>query len=141
MSYAHTVTVGLPFEEAVSRIRELLSEQGFGVLTEIDVKATLTAKLGPEHGQAIGDYLILGACNPALSERAITADPDMGVLLPCNVVIRRSPAATSTVVQSIDPQTMVELSDAPAMAEIAADVDVRLRAALQKLDAASPARQ
>ncbi|MDD1478609.1 DUF302 domain-containing protein [Arthrobacter sp. H16F315] len=133
MSYAHTITVALPYEEAVRRTREALQGQGFGVLSEIDVRSTFEAKLGVESGQALGDYLILGVCNPALAQRALTAEPDMGLLLPCNVVIRRGSDADATVIQTIDPQTMVQLSDAPAVALVAGEADDRLRAALKEL--------
>jgi len=136
MSYAHTITVALPYEEAVRRTREALQGQGFGVLSEIDVRSTFEAKLGVESGQALGDYLILGVCNPALAQRALTAEPDMGLLLPCNVVIRRGNDAHSTVIQTIDPQTMVKLSDAPAVALVAGEADDRLRAALKELQTA-----
>jgi uncharacterized protein (DUF302 family) len=135
MSYAHTVTVALPYEEAVQRTRELLTEQGFGVLSEINVRSTFEAKLGVESAQALGDYVILGVCNPVLAQRALTAEPDMGLLLPCNVVIRRGPDATVTVVQTIDPQTMVQLSDSSAVQEVATDADARLRSALKNLEA------
>jgi uncharacterized protein (DUF302 family) len=136
MSYAHTITVSLPYEEAVARTREALAGQGFGVLSEIDVRATLEAKLGSDAGQGLGDYLILGVCNPALAQKALAADPDMGLLLPCNVVIRRGPDNASTVIQTIDAQTMVQLSDAPAVSEVAADADHRLLAALKELETA-----
>jgi uncharacterized protein (DUF302 family) len=136
MSYAHTITVALPYEEAVRRTREALQGQGFGVLSEIDVRSTFEAKLGEESGQALGDYLILGVCNPALAQRALTAEPDMGLLLPCNVVIRRGSDADATVIQTIDPQTMVRLSDAPAVALVAGEADDRLRAALKELQTA-----
>ena len=136
MSYAHTITVALPFGEAVTRTRDALSGQGFGVLSEIDVRATLEAKLGSEAGRGLGDYLILGVCNPALAQKALAADPDMGLLLPCNVVIRRGPDNDSTVIQTIDAQTMVQLSDAPAVSEVAADADHRLLAALKELETA-----
>lgn len=139
MNYAHTVTVTLSYEQAVQQTRELLAEQGFGVLSEIDVRATFEAKLGVESAQALGDYIILGVCNPTLAERAISAEPDMGLLLPCNVVIRRSPDATVTLVQAIDPQTMVQLSDNPAVHEVATDADARLRATLKNLEAATHA--
>lgn len=135
MGYAHTVTVALPYEEAVQRTREVLVEQGFGVLSEINVRSTFEAKLGVESAQALGDYVILGVCNPALAQRALTAEPDMGLLLPCNVVIRRGPDATVTVVQTIDPQTMVQLSDSSAVQEVATDADTRLRSALKNLEA------
>ena len=136
MSYAHTIQLDRPFDETVRMVRDSLGEQGFGVLTEIDVNATFTAKLGPEAAASVGDYLILGACNPPLAHRAITADPDMGVLLPCNVVVRRGPGAGHTIVQAIDPATMVQLSGRPGMEEVAAEVDTRLRAALASLEAA-----
>lgn len=136
MSYAHTITVTLPYPEAVTRTREALSGQGFGVLSEIDVRATFESKLGPDAGQHLGDYLILGVCNPALAQKALASDPDMGLLLPCNVVIRRGSDAGTTVVQTIDAQTMVQLSDAPAVSEVAADADRRLLAALKDLEPA-----
>ena len=136
MSYAHTITVSLPYEEAVTRTREALTRQGFGVLSEIDVRATLETKLGSDAGQSLGDYLILGVCNPALAQKALTADPDMGLLLPCNVVIRRGPDNSSTVIQTIDAQTMVQLSDAPSVSEVASDADHRLLAALKQLETA-----
>ena len=136
MSYAHTITVALPYAEAVDRAREALSAQGFGVLSEIDVRATFETKLGSDAGQDLGDYLILGVCNPALAQKALTADPDMGLLLPCNVVVRRGPGNSTTVIQAIDPQTMVQLSDAPAITEVAADADHRLLAALKELETA-----
>lgn len=135
MTYAHTVTLAIPFEEAVARTRELLAEQGFGVLTEIDIHATFGAKLGAESAAAVGDYVILGACNPTLSERSITAEPTIGVLLPCNVVVRRAPGATETTVQTIDPQTMVQLTGSPKIKEVADEVDSRLRKVLAGLGA------
>lgn len=135
MNYAHTVTVALSYEEAVSRVREELSNQGFGVLTEIDVHATFETKLGAESANTLGDYLILGACNPALAEQALTAEPDMGLLLPCNVVIRRSPSADTTTVQAINPQTMVQLSNSPGIQNVADQADERLLAALTALQA------
>jgi len=130
MTYAHTVTLGIPFEEAVTRTRELLAEQGFGVLTEIDIHATFGAKLGAESAAAVGEYVILGACNPTLSERSIRAEPTIGVLLPCNVVVRRAPGATETTVQTIDPQTMVQLTGSAKIKEVADEVDSRLHKVL-----------
>ena len=133
MNYAHTITVSLPYAEAVTRVREELANQGFGVLTEIDVHATFETKLGVESAQSLGDYLILGACNPALAEQALTAEPDMGLLLPCNVVIRRSPSANTTTIQAINPQTMVQLSDSSGIQSVADQADERLVAALAAL--------
>jgi uncharacterized protein (DUF302 family) len=135
MNYAHTITVSLPYEEAVTKVRQELANQGFGILTEIDVRATFDAKLGSETAQTLGDYLILGACNPVLAEQALTADPDMGVLLPCNVVIRRDRSASSTTVQAINAQTMVQLSSSPAIQNVANQADAHLLAALAALTA------
>jgi len=133
MSYTHTVTLPLAWPEAVQRTRTALAEQGFGILTEIDVRATFAAKLGPEAADAIGDYVILGACNPALASRALAAEPALGALLPCNVVVRRADNARETTIEAIDPQTMVQLTGNPVVSEIADDADTRLRAALAAL--------
>ena len=114
MSYTHTITVDLSYTDAVERTKEALSEQGFGVLSEIDVRSTFESKLGAEAAEALGDYVILGA-------------------------VRRGPSAGTTVVQAIDPQTMVELSDTDAVREVADDADTRLRAALAQLPAAAGA--
>jgi uncharacterized protein (DUF302 family) len=138
MSYTHTVTVALDWEEAVQRTREALAEQGFGILTEINVRATFEAKLGSEAADAVGDYVILGACNPALASRALAAEPDLGALLPCNVVVRRGQDASRTTVQAIDPQTMVGLTGNMALQDIADDAGTRLRAALAALAADAP---
>jgi uncharacterized protein (DUF302 family) len=133
MSYTHTITVPLAWDEALQQAKEALAEQGFGILSEINVRATFEAKLGSEAAASLGDYVILGACNPDLASRALAADPDMGALLPCNVVVRRSTHAGETTIQAIDPQTMVQLSDNPAVKEVADDADTRLRAALASL--------
>ncbi|MBC7442990.1 MAG: DUF302 domain-containing protein [Ramlibacter sp.] len=130
MTYTHTVTVDASFEESVQRTRVALAAQGFGVLTEIDVHATFAEKLGEEAAEEVGGYLILGACNPALARRAILADPDVGALLPCNVVVRRGPSAEATTVQAINPAIMVQLSHAAQIPGVAAEADTRLRAAL-----------
>ncbi|MGQ1839864.1 DUF302 domain-containing protein [Kocuria turfanensis] len=139
MAYTHTVTVPLPYEQAVERTRAALADQGFGVLTEIDVRATFTTKLGPEAAEAVGDYVILGACNPGLASRALAAEPQLGALLPCNVVVRRAPGEDRTTVEAIDPQTMVQLSGSPQVREVADDADARLRAALSTLGGAGAA--
>ncbi|WP_206477457.1 DUF302 domain-containing protein [Microbacterium sp. KRD172] len=135
MNYAHTVTVTASFHDAVARTRAALQEQGFGILTEIDVRATFDDKLGAESSQALGDYLILGACNPALAQRALSAEPDMGLLLPCNVVVRRGPDAAATTVQAINPQTMVELSSSADIEGVADEADTRLLASLEVVKA------
>jgi uncharacterized protein (DUF302 family) len=133
MTYTLTTTVDLPWAEALDRTRDALSAQGFGILTEINVRSTFEAKLGSEAAGAVGDYVILGACNPALASRALAAEPEIGALLPCNVVVRRNKDAELTTVEAIDPQTMVQLSAAPAVKEIADDAGTRLRKALADL--------
>jgi len=126
MGYGYTVTVPEPFAPAVvQRVREALAEQGFGVLTEIDVRATLHDKLGVE----MSDYLILGACNPSLARRAIDAEPDIGLLLPCNVLVRAEGPDT-TLVQALDPQVMVTVTGRPELETVADEAASRLRAAL-----------
>lgn len=133
MTYTLSTTIALPWAEALDRTRDALSAQGFGVLTEIDVRSTFEAKLGTEAAEAVGDYVILGACNPALASRALAAEPEMGALLPCNVVGRRSKDAGATTVEAIDPQTMARLSAAPAVKEVADDAGARLRKVLDAL--------
>ncbi|WP_043442021.1 DUF302 domain-containing protein [Arthrobacter sp. L77] len=133
MTYTHSIAVPLPWDEAVRRTREALKEQGFGILTEIDVRATFETKLGVEAADAVGDYLILGACNPALASRALAAEPSMGALLPCNVVVRRGRDEQQTTIEAIDPQTMVRLSASPAVGAVADDAGARLDRALADL--------
>ena len=133
MTYTHAITVPLSWEDAVERTRGALAAQGFGVLTEINVRSTFTQKLGQEAGDSLGDYIILGACNPQLAQRGITAEPQLGALLPCNVVVRRAPNAAETTVETIDPQTMVQLSRSDATREVADEADARLRAALKEI--------
>ncbi|TFC97723.1 MULTISPECIES: DUF302 domain-containing protein [Cryobacterium] len=130
MSYAHTVTINVSFDEAVRMTREALADQGFGVLTEINMQATFAAKLGQEAADAVGEYLILGACNPALAQRAVTADPGIGALLPCNVVVRRHTGDAETTVEALDPAIMAQLSTTPEIKQVSIEADARLRAVL-----------
>lgn len=115
------------FMEASTRIREALKAQGFGVLTEIDVQSTLREKLGEQMEQ----YVILGACNPPLAHRALSADRSIGLLLPCNVVVRA--ADGSTIVEALDPRAIAAVAGHPDLADIAEDAATRLRAALETL--------
>ena len=133
MTYTLTTTIALPWAEALDRTRDALSAQGFGILSEINVRSTFEAKLGADAADAVGDYVILGACNPALASRALAAEPEIGALLPCNVVVRRNKDADVTTVEAIDPQTMVQLSSAPSVKEVADDAGTRLRKALADL--------
>jgi uncharacterized protein (DUF302 family) len=134
MTYTLSTTIDLPWDEALERTREALAAQGFGILTEINVRSTFEAKLGTEAADAVGDYVILGACNPALASRALAAEPEMGALLPCNVVVRCGQDAGVTTIEAIDPQSMVQLSAAPAVKEIADDAGTRLRNTLAALN-------
>ncbi|MFG2820883.1 DUF302 domain-containing protein [Kitasatospora sp. NPDC048365] len=127
MEYGIPVTLDLPFADAVERTRAALAAQGFGILTEIDMQATLRAKLGEE----IEEYLILGACNPPLAHRALGADRSIGLLLPCNVVVRA--ADGRTVVEAMDPQLIVRVAGNPELAAVADEAAARLRAALDAL--------
>ena len=133
MSYTYTAVVPLTWEDTVEKTRAALAAQGFGILSEIDVRATFAAKLGEDAAEALGDYVILGACNPMLASRALAAEPEMGALLPCNVVVRRGTGATATTVHAIDPQTMVQLSGTSEVREVADDAGTRLRAAMAEL--------
>ncbi len=132
MTYTHTITLSLPYAEAVERTRAALADQGFGILTEIDVTATFEEKLGAEAAEAVGDYIILGACNPGLASKALAAEPELGALLPCNVVVR-AVGPEQAVVEALDPQTMVQLSNSDAVRDVADDADARLKAALSAL--------
>jgi uncharacterized protein (DUF302 family) len=129
MDYGMTVHTRAPFAETVARVRDALKSQGFGVLTEIDVQATLREKLGED----MEDYLILGACNPPLAHRALSTDRHIGMLLPCNVVVRTQDG--QTVVEALDPQTMVAVTGEPALQPVADEAARRLRAALDSLPA------
>lgn len=127
MRYGRTITLDGPFEHVQRDVRQALADQGFGVLTEIDVQATLKAKLD----QDIEPYQILGACNPPLAHRALGVDRSVGLLLPCNVVVRGD--GDRVIVEVIDPDTMVTLTGLDAMAPVAEEAGRRLDAALGSL--------
>ncbi|WP_067670009.1 DUF302 domain-containing protein [Nocardia miyunensis] len=118
------------FADAVERTREALGEQGFGILTEIDMAATLKAKLGED----MEDYRILGACNPPLAHRAVEVDRQIGLLLPCNVIVRRDPSDHATViVEAMDPDVMVQVTGESDLEPIASEATAKLRAAIDAL--------
>ncbi|MFD4033348.1 DUF302 domain-containing protein [Streptomyces sp. NPDC058637] len=127
MGYDRTVRVHAGFARTVAAARQALAAQGFGVLTEIDMAATLKAKLGRE----MEDYLILGACNPRLAERALDADRGIGLLLPCNVVIRAE--GSQTVVQALDPAVMVTLTGLDTLTSVTSEATHGLDNALARL--------
>lgn len=125
--YAFGKTVNLSFDDAVKRVTEELATEGFGVLTEIDVAATLKKKLGKD----MPPYRILGACNPQFAHRAIEAEPQIGALLPCNVVVRV--AAGKTIVEAMDPNAVLQLVQREDIAAIAAEVRSRLQRVIDRL--------
>ena len=127
MDYAMTVRTGASFAEANAQIRDALKAQGFGVLTEIDVQSTLRQKLGEDMEQ----YVILGACNPPLAHRALSADRALGLLLPCNVVVRADDGGT--IVQALDPRAIADIAGQPLLKDIAEEAAGLLRAALDTL--------
>ena len=124
--YGMRRTVSLPYETAVQKTKEALQQQGFGVLAEIDIKEKLKEKLGVDFKR----YLILGACNPPLAHKALLAEPEIGLLLPCNVIVYEKTDDT-TIVSAIDPDSMLALiGDNIAVAEVAKDAKFRLQRAL-----------
>lgn len=129
MQIAHTVEVDLDHQQAIDAVTAALAEQGFGVLTTIDIKATLAAKLDEQ----VDDYTILGACNPRLAHAALSASPEVGLLLPCNVTVRR--ADGRTLIQAVDPGTLLGIAggDQSELGDTAADAGERLRTALDSL--------
>lgn len=129
--YGFSATVALPYERALERVREELAEEGFGVLTEIDVRATLKQKLDVD----FRPYIILGACSPPLAHRALSAERDVGLLLPCNVVVQEGEEAGTSIVAVMDPEAVLSLAEAEALAPLGAEVRERMERVLARVAA------
>lgn len=128
MSYYHAKILNLPFDAALAAARAALAQQGFGVITEIDIRQTLQAKLG----ESFRPYTILGACNPRLAHEALQLEDKVGTMLPCNVVVQQR-SDGSTEVAAIDPVASMQAIDNPDLKEKAGEVAARLRAAIDGL--------
>ena len=128
MSYALSTTVRHPFADTLTATRKSLADQGFGILTEIDIQATLKAKLDVD----VPPQVILGACRPPLAHTALQVEPSVGLLLPCNVVVRALDNNT-TIVEALDPKVMVSLTQNDALSSVADAAGQRLAAALDTL--------
>ena len=118
----------IPYEDAITKVTEAMTAEGFGVLTEIDVKATMRKKLDVDFRK----YVILGACNPSLAHRALSAEPHIGLLLPCNVVVMEGDGGGS-VVSAIDPEAQFKLVGRPGLGKIACEVKEKLERALENI--------
>jgi uncharacterized protein (DUF302 family) len=127
--YGMVTTLKLPVETAVQQVTAVLAAQGFGILTTIDVQATLKKKLDAD----TRPYVILGACNPPLAHRALEAEPDIGLLLPCNVIVYASDVPGESVVSIVDPMVMATVTENPELPIIASEARERLEAALKAL--------
>lgn len=118
---------GIPMAEALERTRKALADQGFGVLTEIDVKKTMKAKLDVD----VDDYIILGACNPKMAHQAMTLEPKIGAMLPCNVIVRE--VGDGVEVSAIDPVASMAAVENPGLGDVATKVRAMLQAAMEKI--------
>jgi len=127
MTYGNTVTLDTAFDESLAAVRDALAAEGFGIVSEVDIAATLKAKLGVE----IEPQIILGACRPDFAHKALAVEPSIGLLLPCNVVVRSS--GDTTIVEMIDPSMLVEVTGNADLAAIADEVATHISAAMQAL--------
>ena len=130
-AYGLSIDVNRPFEATVEAARAALAAEGFGVLMEADLRATFQKKLGLESPP----YVILGACSPSHAHEALAVDPDLGLLLPCNVIVRRDEQAGTTHVAAIDPVVVLGVAAKPALEPVAMDIRARLARALAAVEA------
>lgn len=133
-SYGFGIETDLSPDEAETKMREALADEGFGILTEIDVTATMKTKLDVD----IDPYRILGACNPQLAYKALSVEQNIGLLLPCNVIVYQR--GSGSVIQVLEPTLMAELTDNPELQEVADDARARLERALASVDATGSTR-
>jgi uncharacterized protein (DUF302 family) len=128
MSYHFSKRLDVPFDQAVSRVTEALKREGFGVLTDIDVAATMKAKLG----QDFRPYRILGACNPQLAHRALQLEDKIGTMLPCNVIVQEHDGG-AVEVSAVDPVASMQAIDNPRLGEVANEVQAKLKRVVESL--------
>lgn len=128
MAYTMTTRVDASFEDAVESTTEALEDEGFGILSEIDVKTTLKQKLDVD----VDDYRILGACNPPLAHEALDREPELGALLPCNVIVYED--GDDVVVSAVDPERLLDVTDSPDLDEVAAEVREMFQRALATVE-------
>ncbi len=128
MSYYFSKTTDLPFEDALTRVNDELKKEGFGVLTEIDVKATLKKKLGAD----FREYRILGACNPPLAHQALQAEPHIGLMLPCNVVVQAAEHG-KTIISAIDPIASMQAVENDSLGGVAEQVRCKLQKVIESV--------
>jgi uncharacterized protein (DUF302 family) len=128
MGYYFSKTVNLSFDEAIARVTDELKKEGFGILTEIDVKATLKKKLDVD----FRDYRILGACNPPFAYKALLADPQIGLMLPCNVVVQEARDG-QTIVSAIDPLASMQAVENESLGEVAGQVKAKLQRVIESV--------
>ncbi len=133
LEYGMRTHLELPYDVAVKRVTEALKDEGFGVLTEIDVKATLKKKLDVDFRR----YIILGACNPPLAHRALSTELEIGLLLPCNVIVYEDEDGEGTTISIVNPVTMLGMGINPALEPVGNEADVRLRRVLASLESAA----
>ena len=134
--YGMGATIALGFDRAVERAKEALAEEGFGILSEIDVAATMKGKLDVD----FRPYVILGACNPVLAHQALTAERDIGLLLPCNVIVYADDVPGRSVVAAMDPVAALELTGNASIRPIAENVKARLTRAIEAVERSAPIR-